>query len=211
MSTNTPPEDEVAREKAAQRQRTQLNNPHRMLLLIRYRFVQAGGSGRAFDWAVNAYVQDQMKAATTTTPTGTEISAVEKKTTAHVTIDHTQDREYDALAELPKAAVIDLTGPPRDLDPLRILRDTSQGLERAEVSAAKDLVMLALQKVVEEAGEEFDTIELADSIVEDLLKNGALIPEWMPMPLQGGQPAQGYPPSAEQLEAWHGRQQISTP
>jgi hypothetical protein len=78
-------------------------------------------------------------------------------------------------------------------------------MELAEVSAAKDLVMAELEDVVCEAGEDrYSAIDLADTIVEKLMKAGVLIPEWMPK-LLTGEPAQGYYPTVSQVEAWEGR------
>lgn len=80
-------------------------------------------------------------------------------------------------------------------------------MEPAEVSAAKDLVMVELEDVVEEAnnnpGVDYDAITIADAIVEKLIGAGVLIPEWMPT--LDGNPAQGYSPTALQVDAWEGR------
>jgi hypothetical protein len=70
-------------------------------------------------------------------------------------------------------------------------------------------VMIELEDVVEDAnypgGERWSAVTLADTIIEKLLRAGVLIPEWMPMPLQGNKPAQGYYPTASQVEKWQGR------
>lgn len=75
--------------------------------------------------------------------------------------------------------------------------------ERSEVSAAKDTAMVVLQDHLD--GDEHDLIGIADAVVEALLKSGVLIPEWMPKPTDGGKPAQGYYPTASQMEKWEGR------
>ena len=84
---------------------------------------------------------------------------------------------------------------------------TETKYENAEVSAAKDMVMVELEDVVEEAnnapGANYDAITLADKIIDKLTAAGVLIPEWMPM--LNGKPAQGYYPTASQVEAWEGR------
>lgn len=74
--------------------------------------------------------------------------------------------------------------------------------EMAEVSAAKDQVADVLDDYLEDT--EHDTIEIADRVVEALLRHGVLVPEWMPQ-LLNGKPAQGYYPTASQVEAWEGR------
>lgn len=45
-------------EKSAMRQRTTLISPFPLLLRVRHRFVQSGGDGKAFDYAVNIYARD---------------------------------------------------------------------------------------------------------------------------------------------------------
>ena len=56
-----------------------------------------------------------------------------------------------------------------------------EGLEFAEVSAAKNIAYDALERFADEKmdveSSGFDPIELADSIVEDLLKAGVVFPE----------------------------------
>lgn len=82
-----------------------------------------------------------------------------------------------------------------------------EGFEPAEVSTAKDIVMIELEDVVAEANGlagDYSAITLADIIVEKLRKAGVLIPEWIPDPLTG-KPAQGYYPTSSQVEAWEGR------
>lgn len=76
-------------------------------------------------------------------------------------------------------------------------------MERSEVSAAKDTVLAVLGDHLD--SEEHDLIGIADAAVKALTKGGVLIPEWMPMPFGGGKPAQGYYPTASQMEAWEGR------
>lgn len=53
--------------------------------------------------------------------------------------------------------------------------------------------------------EQHDLIGISDEVVTALLKGGVLIPEWMPMPFDGGKPAQGYYPTASRMEKWEGR------
>lgn len=77
------------------------------------------------------------------------------------------------------------------------------GMEAAEVSAAKDAVLTVLGDHFD--SEEHDLLGIADAAVEALLKGGVLIPEWMPMPFEENRPAQGYYPTASQMEAWEGR------
>ena len=76
-------------------------------------------------------------------------------------------------------------------------------MEMSEVSAAKNLVLAVLGDF--DLPEDFDGIQAADRIITNLLAGGVLIPEWMPDPVGGGRPAQGYHPTASQMEAWQGR------
>lgn len=80
---------------------------------------------------------------------------------------------------------------------------TTEHMELAEVSAAKNIALAALEDA--DLPEDTDRIGLADKIVSDLMAAGVLIPEWIPDPFDSNRPAQGYYPTASQVEAWEGR------
>lgn len=80
---------------------------------------------------------------------------------------------------------------------------TENKMELAEVSAAKNAVWNVLDDYLDH--DEHDVIEIADRVVEDLVKRGVLIPEWFPDPHHEDAPAQGYYPTASQMEKWQGR------
>ncbi len=88
-------------------------------------------------------------------------------------------------------------------------KDSTDRKELAEVSAAKSIVWEVLEQLIDEESliDPYDggTITIADRVVEELLKRGVLIPEWFPDPSIGDKPAQGYYPTATQLEQWEGR------
>jgi hypothetical protein len=78
-----------------------------------------------------------------------------------------------------------------------------EAFELAEVSAAKNIALARLEEA--DMPEETDRIEIADRIVNDLIKAGVLIPGWIGDPFDNHRPAQGYHPTASQMEKWEGR------
>ena len=83
-----------------------------------------------------------------------------------------------------------------------------EGFELAEVSAAKNAVWSVLDGYLDH--DEHDSIEISERIIEDLMKRGVLVPEWFPDPHREDTPAQGYYPTASQMEAWEGRKITAT-
>ena len=79
----------------------------------------------------------------------------------------------------------------------------SKGMELAEISAAKNAVWSVLDDFEFEG--DVDLISASGRIVDDLIRRGVLVPEWIADPGNSERPAQGYYPTSSHVQHWNGR------